>query len=219
MSQPYPDWTTPNLVHLNSKQALADLADFRMFVSNTYKVPTTSKYISIGGSYPGALSAWFRLKFPHLVDGAWSSSGVVDAVYDFTMFDTQIGISAGPECAAALRNATLGIDARLNGGADSNFAVKRLFAADPADFPATPGGDGDFRFLMADSGALGFQYGQPSAVCGPMVAAARAGKDLVAAFADYTKSFFLPSFCGGVGARSYASTLQRVLSPMLFVVS
>jgi len=43
-----------------------------------------------GGSYSGALSAWFRLKFPHLTCGSLASSAVVLAVYNFTEFDQQV---------------------------------------------------------------------------------------------------------------------------------
>ncbi|CAK9154801.1 unnamed protein product [Ilex paraguariensis] len=43
-----------------------------------------------GVSYPGALSAWFRLKFPHLTCGSFASSAVVLAVYNFTEFDQQV---------------------------------------------------------------------------------------------------------------------------------
>jgi len=43
-----------------------------------------------GGSYAGALSAWFRLKFPHLTCGSLASSAVVLAVYNFTEFDQQV---------------------------------------------------------------------------------------------------------------------------------
>ena len=43
-----------------------------------------------GVSYAGALSAWFRLKFPHLTCGSLASSGVVLAVYNFTDFDKQV---------------------------------------------------------------------------------------------------------------------------------
>ncbi|AES74859.2 UDP-glucosyltransferase family protein [Medicago truncatula] len=49
------------------------------------------------GSYSGALSAWFRLKFPHLTCECLASSAVVLAVQDFGEFDQQIGESAGPE--------------------------------------------------------------------------------------------------------------------------
>ena len=45
-----------------------------------------------GGSYAGALSAWFRLKFPHLTCGSLASSGVVLAVYNFTDFDRQVNV-------------------------------------------------------------------------------------------------------------------------------
>ncbi|RHN50139.1 putative glucose-1-phosphate adenylyltransferase [Medicago truncatula] len=42
------------------------------------------------GSYSGALSAWFRLKFPHLTCECLASSAVVLAVQDFGEFDQQI---------------------------------------------------------------------------------------------------------------------------------
>lgn len=43
-----------------------------------------------GVSYSGALSAWFRLKFPHLTCGSLASSGVVLAIYNFPEFDQQV---------------------------------------------------------------------------------------------------------------------------------
>ena len=42
---------------------------------------------TIGGSYPGAMSAWFKYKYPHMTIGALASSAVVNAILNFTEFD------------------------------------------------------------------------------------------------------------------------------------
>jgi hypothetical protein len=55
-----------------------------------------NSWFVFGGSYAGALSAWFRLKFPHLTCGSLASSGVVLAVHNFTDFDKQVSAYADP---------------------------------------------------------------------------------------------------------------------------
>ena len=40
-------------------------------------------FITVGGSYPGAMSAWFRYKYPHLTAGSLASSAVINAIKDF----------------------------------------------------------------------------------------------------------------------------------------
>lgn len=66
----FSDMSDASLRYLNSEQALADLAAFRNAMTKKFNL-TSSKWISFGGSYPGSLSAWFRLKYPHLVNGLY----------------------------------------------------------------------------------------------------------------------------------------------------
>jgi len=61
---------------------LSDLAYFIQYIKKNklYGVTDANPWISIGGSYAGAMSSWFRAKYPHLTVGAIGSSGVVLAV-------------------------------------------------------------------------------------------------------------------------------------------
>ena len=99
------------MVYLSSKQALRDIAFFieELTKNQWYGISAKSKWLTIGGSYPGALSAWFRSKYPHLTVGALASSAVILAVEDFRMFDEQIYLSlnkSGDYCVEAVRQLT-----------------------------------------------------------------------------------------------------------------
>lgn len=73
---------------LTKEQALADLAFFLNYVKSTNLFNVTNNpWYAIGGSYPGAMSAWFRYKYPHLTVGAIASSAVVNMIEDFWQFD------------------------------------------------------------------------------------------------------------------------------------
>ncbi|CAD6205547.1 unnamed protein product [Miscanthus lutarioriparius] len=136
----------------------------------------------IGISYSGALSAWFRLKFPHLTCGSLASSGVVLAVYNYIDFDKQVGESAGPECKAVLQEITELVDEQLR--LDSH-SVKALFGAQ------TLKNDGDFLFFLADAAAITFQYGNPDALCPQLIEAKKNKKNLVEAYAQFVKDFYI----------------------------
>ncbi|KAF5283542.1 hypothetical protein FQA39_LY17322 [Lamprigera yunnana] len=82
-SHPTENLNTENLVYLSSQQALADLANFVVVTNKRYNLSSKVKWIVFGGSYPGSLAAWMRLKYPHLIDGAMSASGPLLALADF----------------------------------------------------------------------------------------------------------------------------------------
>lgn len=79
----YRDLSVKNLQYLSSYQALADLAYFINAMNNKYKFNKDVKWVVFGGSYPGSLAAWMRLKYPHLVHAAVSSSGPLVAKVNF----------------------------------------------------------------------------------------------------------------------------------------
>jgi hypothetical protein len=54
--------SSDDLETLSVEQALADAAAFAAFVTRTWLQQQELVWVSVGGSYPGALSAWFREK-------------------------------------------------------------------------------------------------------------------------------------------------------------
>jgi len=202
-SIPFDEFTTENLAYLSSKQAIYDLAYFITYFSENYS-NSSMGWFTVGCSYAGALSAWFRLKFPHLTKGSWSSSGVVNAVLDFTAFDEQIATSAGPVCADLLRQTTKQIENMVYQDANSNSLVKHLFQADNFE-------DGDFFYLTADAAAESVQYGFQDQLCGALQDASNKSQTLLEAFANYTTQFFYTVFGGPDGYRT--SVQQDITAP------
>ncbi|KAG6702892.1 hypothetical protein I3843_07G055200 [Carya illinoinensis] len=196
-SSPFNSLKTENLRYLSSKQALYDLAVFRQYYQESLNLKLNrsnveNSWFVFGVSYSGALSAWFRLKFPHLTCGSLASSAVVLAVYNFTEFDQQVGDSAGVECKAALQETNQLVEQRL---ATEGKTVKTLFGAAELE------NDGDFFYFLADAAVMAFQYGNPDELCSPLVQAKKAGDNLVDAYAKYVKEYFLGGF--GVGVQTY----------------
>nr|XP_028949921.1 probable serine protease EDA2 isoform X2 [Malus domestica] len=196
-SSPFKSHTTENLRYLSSKQALFDLAIFREFYQNSLNVKLNktkgeNPWFVFGVSYAGALSAWFRVKFPHLTCGSVASSAVVGAVYNFTEFDQQVGESAGPQCKAALQETNRLVEQRL---ATNRKAVKASFGATQLDI------DDDFMYFLADAAVTAFQSGIPDKLCSPLVQAKTNEEDLVETYARYVKDHYLGSF--GVDIETY----------------
>lgn len=109
-----------NMVHLNSEQALSDLAYFieQMTEKGEHRIAPDSPWITIGGSYPGAMSAWFRYKYPHLTIGAIASSAVILAIEDMKDFDEQMYSSStlsGDFCSQAINASSVRVESVLGG--------------------------------------------------------------------------------------------------------
>ena len=82
-SYPTEDLSNENLRYLSANQALSDLAEFHLFVSEKYNLTKQNKWITWSSSYPGMLSGWARIKFPHLIHAAVANSAPVRAQVDF----------------------------------------------------------------------------------------------------------------------------------------
>jgi thymus-specific serine protease len=90
-NRPTNDLTTPNLRFLSTEQVLADLANMIDHVRQQDLRLANARIILTGTMFGGNLATWFRVKYPHLVDGVWSSSSHVDARMNFGEYYEAIG--------------------------------------------------------------------------------------------------------------------------------
>ncbi|XP_064089030.1 putative serine protease K12H4.7 [Macrobrachium nipponense] len=108
-SHPTEDASVENLVYLSSEQALADLAEFTVKMQEELGL-TDNKWVAFGGSYPGSLSVWYRLKYPHLVHASVATSAPLVARSDFREYLEVVRNSLASEsderCNVAIQAAT-----------------------------------------------------------------------------------------------------------------
>ena len=157
-SYPFPSFTTENLKYLSTDYALRDLDRFEQYARATLGL--TGKWISIGGSYPGSLSAYYREKYPQNVVGALASSAPVHAQENFEQYDLHVATVAGPDCAVLMRKVVKQAQDAYQSGDTAGFnAIKTEFAASDVADPL------DFLYLMADVGATAIQYGGHDEFC------------------------------------------------------
>ena len=175
---------------LNIDTVMQDLAAFVRFIKA--QLTGRHKWLSIGGSYSGALSAWLRVKHPELIDAAWSSSGVVNAVYNYTAFDHQVLQDVDAECASALKAVTAAFESAWDAGGATKAALLKTFGT-AAYFTK-----GDMAWMLADSAAMGAQYGAKAALCAAITPLTQPLEQ----FAAWTAQHYGPSF----GSNCYYST-------------
>ncbi|MCO5563408.1 hypothetical protein L7F22_017050 [Adiantum nelumboides] len=186
LSSPFEKLSTKNLKYLSSKQALSDLTTFR----NHYQDLINARYhrasaspdnawVTFGCSYAGALSAWFRLKFPHLARGSLASSAPVHAIQDFFAFDQQVAKSIGQECAQALQAVKADVNHLLRKNAT---LLKSMF---DAEFIRN---DADFLRSLADAMARAAQYGFQDLLCEPLVRSFDTQESVLVAYQSFVKT-------------------------------
>ncbi|KAF1335987.1 Serine protease family s28, partial [Globisporangium splendens] len=180
---------TENYKYLTVQQALADLKHFKeSYQKNNIPANGNNKWIAIGGSYPGALSAWFRIAYPDTTVASLSSSGVVDPVYEFYQFDEQVALSAGEKCANVLRKTTASFEDQISNG--NATKVKGLLGAQDLC-------DADFFYMIADSAAMAVQYGHKNVLCDHMVDTFEKKQSLTEQFANFTIQMYGKEFGSG----------------------
>lgn len=160
-SQPFPTLSPANLKYLKTEYALADLATFENFAQS--QLGLKGKWISIGGSYSGSLSAYYRLRYPTLVVGALASSGPVQARDNFEAYDWVVNDRAGPQCANAIRGVVAKLESAMRSDAKAFAAAKHQFQCDNVTDPV------DFLYIVADMAAAAVQYGMKDEFCAAVV--------------------------------------------------
>ncbi|KAJ8369091.1 hypothetical protein SKAU_G00091190 [Synaphobranchus kaupii] len=132
---------TEKLRYLSSQHALVDLVTFHKHISEKYDLTHKNTWISFGGSYPGALSAWLRGKFPHLIYGAVASSAPVKAKLDFSSYNKVVGeslldeaVGGSLKCLGAVWEAFAAVEAKLLGGNETQVG-KDFGSCQPLEEP------------------------------------------------------------------------------------
>jgi pimeloyl-ACP methyl ester carboxylesterase len=187
---------------LNVAVALEDLAVFMRWFRAQYLPPDT-KWLVVGGSYSGALSAWMRQTYPDLVSASWSSSGVVHPTFDFNEYYGHVQDILDADCAKAVQEAATEFDLMYENEASRPALFQMLNI--PASTP--------YGFLKADlqatlvSGIGGsVQYGFRSTHCNAVLAARRAGTDPLQAYADVTMDLWGSNYFSNCGASTECLT-------------
>lgn len=109
--------STSDLRYLSVDQSLADLANFVLTITSDTNLNATGGVIVVGGSYSATMATWFRQKYPHLVNGAWASSGPLHAKLNFFEYMETVGKSiqsvGGSKCYFTLDKAFKALDVLL----------------------------------------------------------------------------------------------------------
>ena len=177
---------TANLKYLSVEQALADLNGFTTYF--TEKKNLKGKWFVFGGSYPGALSSWYRNQYPDASVGSLSSSGVVNPILDFYQFDEAVSSALGNECGARLKKISKAFESSVE--TDFPAALKQMNCENDMS-------EVDYLYMLADSWSMADQYGSKSKLCSAIMSVPEDSSvdQLTQVFADFSKVLWGEGFC------------------------
>jgi len=137
---------------------LEDMAYFiQKFNIPDVQIPEHSIWIVVGGSYPGSLAAWMRLKYPSLVFASYSSSGPVRAKLAYFEYDLAVGdalAATSTDCAYSMVAAVNYVDGVLaKKDPNATLALKTRFGLQVVI------DDRDFASALTDASSYAVQYG------------------------------------------------------------
>lgn len=184
---------TENLKFLNVEQALADLANFTKWFSESYQT-NGAPWFAFGGSYPGALSSWYRIAYPDMTVGSLSSSGVTNCIINFYQFDQQVTAAIGNACADQIKRIQSAFERKISTPEGWKAALDMFYCE--SDMWKE-----DFFYMIADSWSMADQYSAKSQLCGAIlndsITDSSSDEDIMKAFADFSNSFWGKDFCAG----------------------
>lgn len=130
--------------YLTTEQALADFARLIQHIKSTAPGAEKSAVVTFGGGYGGMLAAWMRLRYPHLVKGAYASSAPI-AYYSgelacdkFPRSVTDSYRSQSQNCAASIRRSWAIMDKMADTDAGLGFLTEAFHSCQRLSADSVP---------------------------------------------------------------------------------
>lgn len=185
--------TTENYQYLTVEQALADLAAFTDYYKGLVKESASVPWFVFGGSYPGALSSWYRKSYPEHSVGSLSSSGVVNCIIDFYQFDMQVSAATSNECTNKIKLVQSAFEETIKRDSDGLQKSLALFNCEK-DMS-----ENDFYYMIADSWSMAVQYSSKTSLCSALstLTIESSEDEIMTTFAEFSKQYWGNDFCSG----------------------
>ena len=181
-----------NYQYLSVEQALADLAGFTDYYKSLNPSTKAVPWFVFGGSYPGALSSWYRAAYPDYSVGSLSSSGVVNCIIDYYQFDMSVSAAAGNVCADNIRRIQSAFQRKVESSEEGfNYALGLFHCEKDMSH-------NDFYYMIADSWSMIIQYSAKSQLCDNIdLPVTATDEEIMTNFAAISNKYWGEGFCSG----------------------